>query len=38
MKIEITAHGNYVFHGVKPVVGKDGLVYTADYENHGEKE
>ena len=33
MKIEITAHGNYVFHGVKPVAEKDGLVYTVDYEN-----
>lgn len=33
MKIEITARGNYVFHGVTPNVGNDGLVYTVDCEN-----
>lgn len=33
MKIEITANGNYVFHGVTPVAGNDGLVYTIDCEN-----
>lgn len=33
MKIEISARGNYIFHGVTPIAGDDGLVYTVDCEN-----
>lgn len=33
MKIEITARGKYVFHGIMPIAEKDGLVYTAEHEN-----